>query len=160
MKRRAILLMAAIGATLIVASGVALAESVRCDAAPPCYGTPELDEIWGTASGETIYALGGPDGAYAGGGADTVYGAEGNDINLLGEEGNDTVYGGSGKDKIDAISDDTLGSVDHSYGGGGNDWIAAVDGNLDIVNCGKGTDEVIYDADLDTVKGCENKNPQ
>jgi hypothetical protein len=53
---------------------------------------------------------------------------------------------------------DSAGSTDHSYGGGGNDTIFADDGNTDIINCGKGTDEVRYDLALDTVKACETKN--
>jgi hypothetical protein len=31
--------------------------------------------------------------------------------------------------------------LDRSYGGGGNDRIYAVDGNVDIINCGTGTRE-------------------
>jgi transposase len=47
-RRRAILLMATMAAALIVASGVALAETFTCDSTPPCYGTPERDDITGT----------------------------------------------------------------------------------------------------------------
>jgi len=34
--------------------------------------------------------------------------------------------------------------VDHSYGGGGNDHIYAVDGNVDIIDCGKGRGDVAH----------------
>ena len=100
---------------------------------PPCYGTPERDDITGTASGETIYTI----------------------------EDNDRVYGGVGNDSIDASFNDTPGSTDRIYGGRGNDFIvSAFDGNVDVISCGKGTDEVAYDQALDTVKSCETKHPQ
>jgi hypothetical protein len=44
-------------------------------------------------------------------------------------------------------------------GGSGNDRIVATEGNKDIIDCGTGTDTVFYDVGLDTIKGCENKNP-
>jgi hypothetical protein len=75
MRWRAILLMATMGATLIVASGVALAETITCDSTPPCYGTPERDDIIGTPSAETVYMMGDNDRIFAGGGGDTVYGS-------------------------------------------------------------------------------------
>jgi Ca2+-binding RTX toxin-like protein len=168
MKRRALLLMATMAAALLVASGVAIAERVICDSTPPCYGTPEDDVIDGDLGPETIYAYGGDDEVYAdgvknnpisGGGNDTVYGSSGND-DLSGEGGSDKVYGGGGRDLISASYNDTTGSTDHSYGGGGNDTIDTVDDKVDIIDCGKGTrDFVQYDADLDTVKGCEVKSP-
>jgi hypothetical protein len=74
MRRQAILLMATMVSALIVASGVALAESVTCDSTPPCYGTSEGDIINGTSSGETIKALGGNDQVFAAEGNDTVCG--------------------------------------------------------------------------------------
>ena len=159
MRRQAILLMVTMGAALIVASGVALAETLTCDSTPPCYGTPEADEITGTANSETIYAYGGEDDASGGGENDTIYGGSGNDHTLVGEAGSDKVYGGGGNDGIYAYALDTAGSTDHSYGGGGNDNIEALDGNVDIINCGRGTDTVYYDVGTDTVRGCERKNP-
>ena len=160
--------MAMIGAAVLLACGVAIAEAVDCDSTPPCYGTPEDDEIDGTLDTETIYAYGGDDHVYADGvknspiegwGDDTVYGSSGDD-DLQGEGGSDTVYGGGGRDLIQAATNDTAGSTDYSYGGGGDDTIDAVDDKVDIINCGKGSkDFVQYDADLDTIKGCEIKSP-
>jgi len=49
--------------------------------------------------------------------------------------------------------------MDHIYGQGGIDEVDAVDGNVDIINCGKGRDTAFYDVGIDTVKGCEIKNP-
>ena len=139
-------------------SGVALAEEVTCDVTPPCYGTPERDYIVGISLEETIYAYGDNDIVYASGANDTVYGSLGND-SLYGEGGSDKGYGGGGGDSIYADFHDTSGSTDYSYGGGGNDTVYALDSNKDIINCGKGTaDYVRYDASLDTLTACENKN--
>lgn len=158
--------MVTIGAAVLLACGVAIAEAVDCDSTPPCYGTPEDDEIDGTLDTETIYAYGGDDTVYADGvkgspiegrGDDTVYGSSGDD-DIQGEGGSDTVYGGGGNDIIDAATGDTPGS-DTISGGGGSDTIYANDGNEDIINCGKGNDFVTYDQPEDTVKGCENKTP-
>ncbi len=152
------LVLVAMVAAMLLANGAALAETFVCDGIPPCYGTPENDHITGTPGGETIYAYGGEDHVIAGEGNDTVYGSSGSD-SLEVEGGSDKVYGGGSGDAIYANTNDTPGSTDHSYGGGGNDTIQAKDGNEDIINCGKGTDNVIYDASLDTVTACENKLP-
>jgi hypothetical protein len=158
MKRRALLLMVTMTAALIVAGGVALAETFTCDSTPPCHGTPEDDSIIGTASGETIYAYGGDDGVNSGDGDDTVYGSSGGD-DLIGVGGSNKLYGGRGGDILDASWPDGIPSTDHLYGGGGNDNFDAVDGEKDIINCGKGTaDEVSYDAGIDTIKACEIKH--
>jgi hypothetical protein len=69
--------------------------------------------------------------------------------------GNDQVFAAEGNDTV-------YGSTDHSYGGEGNDIILAADSSVDIINCGKGTDEVRYDDKptvKDTDKGCEIKKP-
>jgi hypothetical protein len=67
MSRRATVLIAIMGAAMLLASGVALAENVTCDDTAPCHGTPEGDTITGTASGETIYAYGGADSVFPAG---------------------------------------------------------------------------------------------
>ena len=109
-------------------------------------GTPEADQLSGTALSETIRALagddvvtarGGNDTVYAGDGADTVYGGDGNDILdggngddvLLGENGNDTLYGEAGNDLLSGgAGTDTLqgGEGDDTYlfhAGDGQDTI-------------------------------------
>src|SRR5215207_7875902 len=122
---------------LVVGSGAALAETVTCDSTPPCYGTPESDDITAAIAGfDTIYAYGG---------SDTVEDSD----------GNDTIYGGGGNDTIDAF--DSGAYTDHLFGGGGNDTIYAHDARVDIINCGKGTDTVYYDP-LDTISACETKH--
>jgi Ca2+-binding RTX toxin-like protein len=95
-------------------------------------------------------------------------GAEGTSLsarNLEGAEDSDVIYGGGGNDIIDAATQDlpssefpTTEPVDHSYGGGGNDRINAVDGNEDIINCGRGKGDVAFIDDIDTViRDCKRK---
>jgi Ca2+-binding RTX toxin-like protein len=146
-------------AALLVAGGVALAETFTCNSTPPCHGTPEGDGIIGTDASETIYAYGGNDGVNSGDGDDTVYGSKGND-DVIGLGGSNTSYGGGGNDVIDVDWSDGVQSTDRSYGGDGNDRVSAVDGEVDIINCGKGTDEVSYDAGIDTIKACEIKHAE
>ena len=183
MRRQAILLISAMVAALLFASGVALAADISCST-NLCQGTPDRDLIYGTDSAEQIDALAGADVVYANGGRDTVYGGRGNDaiegfgnndtiyggsgddgtqgiglapINLEGGEASDKVYGGEGADWIDAAAEDTDGSVDRSYGEEGNDYIYAIDGNEDIIDCGPGANDVVRrDVGIDTIKGgCE-----
>src|SRR5215204_4720526 len=104
--RRLILLMAAIGATVLVVSGVAYALSVQCDGTGDqdpdpfeCAGTNLSDVITGTAQGDIILALGGPDVVTARGGDDGVDGGRGGDDISLGL-GGDGGFGGGGPDDI------------------------------------------------------------
>jgi Ca2+-binding RTX toxin-like protein len=186
MRRQAMLVLVAMGMTLVMGSGVALAAEIVCSA-NPCVGTPDAEDIIGSNNSETIKALAGNDEVSSLGGNDEIYGDEGNEVvdgsngndtiyggpdgdgsaygtafsdwNLEGSEDSDKVYGGGGSDYIDAANNDTLGSVDLSYGGRGNDRINAKDGNVDKINCGRGRDTVQYDVGTDTVKSCEIKNP-
>jgi hypothetical protein len=57
---------------VLSASGVALAETINCHNTPPCYGTPERDNITGTSSAETIEAVGGDHIVFAAQSDDTV----------------------------------------------------------------------------------------
>ena len=104
--RRLILLMAAMGATVLVVSGVAYALSVQCDGTGDqdpepgeCAGTNLSDVITGTAQGDIILALGGPDVVTARGGDDGVDGGRGGDDISLGL-GGDGGFGGGGPDDI------------------------------------------------------------
>jgi len=152
-----------------------------------CQGTNEADEIVGTEDPEVIRMLAGNDLVFGHGGNDEIYGDKGNDVvdamggndtiyggpdgdgssqgggqfavdNLEGGGDSDTVYGNGGSDWIDAAANDTAGSVDISIGGRGNDHIDAGDGNVDIINCGRGKDVAFIDVGVDTdIKGCEEK---
>jgi Ca2+-binding RTX toxin-like protein len=180
LRRQAILLLVAMGAALIVGSGVALAlTEINC-ITNPCLGTPDSDNIQGTNDPEEIRALAGDDFVFPQFGNDVVYGDEGSDIvsdnwgndtiyggpdgdgnaeggRLDGGEDSDTVYGGGGNDFIDAAAFDEPGAfpntapVDRILGGAGNDRIYAADGNVDKINCGKGRrDRAVIDAGIDT----------
>jgi hypothetical protein len=67
--------MALMGATVLLASGVAYALTVQCDgvgdqdpATGQCRGTTEDDQITGTEQSDTIFALNGFDEVFAGAG--------------------------------------------------------------------------------------------
>ena len=190
MRRRVVLVVAAVVGTLVVGSGVALAANITCGV-NPCLGTNDPDTITGNSNYNEVYAAAGNDVVYAYGAGDTVFGDEGNDIvdgypgqdviyggpdgdgsasgtsfsetlNLEGGEDSDVVRGGGGPDFIDAAEHDspdefpTTQPVDYSYGGGGNDRIKTVDGNEDIIDCGKGTSDVArIDKKIDDVTHCE-----
>jgi len=104
--RRLILLMAAMGATVLLVSGVAYALSVQCDGTGDqdpdpgqCQGTDQNDVITGTAQRDVILALGGLDDVTALGGDDNVEGGRGGD-DISGGVGADGLFGGGGPDDI------------------------------------------------------------
>ena len=85
MTRRAAILFAAMATVLVLASGVALAASIRC-AGGECKGTPKADEMSGTARRDVMRAFGGNDKLYAKVGDDDLYGHFGAD-RLYGADG-------------------------------------------------------------------------
>ena len=123
-----------------------------------CKGTDGPDNITGTFSKDYIEGLAGNDkidGGYGddtiwgGAGTDTIYGGYNSDT-IYGDEDNDTIYGGYNRDTI--------------YGGGGQDTILgendadtiyAVDGEVDTINCGSGTDTVTADPNDNVAANCE-----
>ena len=164
--RRVILLLALMAATLVVASGVALAvNKVGTNGPDTLRGTNGDDNLVGLGGNDVLYGLGGRDNLLGGEGKDWVLGGNerrplGGDKNLAGGPGNDGVIGGKGSDNAvggegnDLLVDDNLRefSEDKLSGGPGNDVIdvfhkpAAV---KDVVVCGSGFDRVIADrADL------------
>jgi Ca2+-binding RTX toxin-like protein len=163
--RRIVLLLTAIGAVLVVASGVALAATFVDCSGGECLGTEGEDWMTGTDGYDLMYGLGGDDNMSGHFGNDDMYGGEGADF-LLGDEdydfgpdrlGNDTLYGGPGDDDLrGAFGDDTI------YGGEGDDFIFAYDRIAvwpwrDVVDCGPGVDTVHYDKGFDKLRGCEIK---
>ena len=143
-------------------------------------GTDSAETIKASAGNDTVLARGENDLVYGGEGNDLVDGWPGIDViyggpdgdgsaqgtdfsarNLEGGEDSDFVYGGGGNDLIDAAAHDLPGQigtapVDSSFGGRGNDQIYAKDGNVDIIDCGRGKGDVAYIDEIDTnVKGCE-----
>jgi Ca2+-binding RTX toxin-like protein len=70
---------------------------------------------------------------------------------LHGGAGNDTVEGGTGNDIIDGGA-----GADRLTGGPGNDNInSALDGSIDHVSCGTGTDKAFIDANDVVSSDCE-----
>jgi hypothetical protein len=89
--QRIVLLVSSIGAALVLASGVALADhlanTVQCPTGGGyCYGTEQSDHMYGSDVLDNIYAYGGDDQVDANDGDDYIEAGK----------GNDTVYGGEG----------------------------------------------------------------
>jgi hypothetical protein len=95
--RRVILLLAAMAATLIVASGVALAvNKIGTDGPDTLRGTNWDDNLLGKGGNDILFGLGGRDNLLGGPGKDIVLGGNerrplGGDKNLAGGPGNDGV---------------------------------------------------------------------
>ncbi len=78
MIRRAVLLLAVVGAVSMLAAGTALAATVQCTGGE-CDGTEQSDVINGSDGFDRISALGGDDSVYGGVGVDEIFGGDGND---------------------------------------------------------------------------------
>ncbi len=148
--RRVILLLAVMAATLVVASGVALAVTkIGTNGPDTLRGTNGSDNLLGKGGNDVLYALAGNDDLQGGEGKDWVLGGnerrlQGGDKNLLGGSGNDGVIGGEGSDDL--------------TGDSGNDWVYGHRGSDDITGEG-GTDVLIdgpfRETDKDTLSGGE-----
>ena len=181
MKRTVMLVVGAMAAALVMASGVAWAATVQCqDRVQECFGTPNADTITGTserdfiralAGGDLVRGMGGTDGIMGGRGEDTVQGGTDPDPFLWGGEAgpqgqgpftdasDDQVYGGAGGDRI--LGGYAQGGTDRIYGEDGDDYIETyqrgraaqlrVKITKEIVNCGAGQDTVVFDKDIDEV---------
>ena len=155
------LLLGTVAATLILASGTALAENLT--------GTEGPDAISGSTGGDTIWGLGdrdflaGDPSLFGPGGSDVVFGGLGDD-EAYGRSGSDVVSGGPGNDEVsgtlgsDVVSGDVGDDIvdggppfdafgDAIYGGPGNDIMDAYKrpAVVDIVVCGPGIDIVYTD---------------
>jgi Ca2+-binding RTX toxin-like protein len=121
-------------------------------------GTQGPDVITGTSGNDVICGLGGNDVIRGGGGNDLILGGPGNDIiyggpgkdTLIGGAGNDTLRGNAGNDRLEGgVGNDTLlggPGRDTMLGGPGADRIYAVDGSVDVVDGGRGTDTAYVNA--------------
>ena len=170
--RRAILLVATMALTLLVASGVALAvNKVGTNGPDTLRGTNGADNLLGKGGNDILLALAGDDNLLGGPGKDIVLGgslasALGGDKNLVGGRGNDVIGGGNGSDNVvggagnDLMSDGTV-EHDHSQdilsGGAGKDVIIAANSPAfeDIVTCGPGFDRVLADRKDVVAPDCE-----
>jgi Ca2+-binding RTX toxin-like protein len=169
--RRVILLLAAMAATLVVASGVALAvNKIGTDGPDTLRGTNGDDNLLGKGGNDILFGLGGRDNLLGGPGKDIVLGGNerrlsGGDKNLVGGSGNDTAIGGLDSDTIlgeegnDLVIDgpDREFATDKLSAGDGNDVVAAVNRPAfeDIVTCGGGFDRAIVDREDVLAPDCE-----
>jgi Ca2+-binding RTX toxin-like protein len=126
--RRAILLLTVMAATLVMATGVALAVTK--------FGGPGNDTLTGTN------------------GPDTLVGGPGSD-DLEGLRGPDRLFGGPGDDLL-FDGEDRGGARDILVGGSGDDILLPGQSvpRQDVANCGTGTDTAFADR-TDIVIGCE-----
>jgi Ca2+-binding RTX toxin-like protein len=171
--RRVILLLTVMAATLVLASGVALAlTKIGTNGPDTLRGTNGNDNLLGKGGNDRLFALNGRDTLLGGPGKDWVdthpkearrghknlFGGPGNDIviggwdsdNVVGEEGNDLLFDGPDRDV----------ALDKLSGGAGTDVIGVASLRLkataaDIVTCGSGFDRVVADTKDVVAPDCE-----
>jgi len=169
--RRAILLLTVLAATLVVASGVALA--VTSQGGPGndvVLGTDGTDELGGGYGSDTIIGLGGKDYLYGGdlwlpgseapppevgpNNDDIMTGGTDNDL-LWGNMGSDRIVGGTGDDIL-LDGESAGGAYDILIGGTGDDVLDPrnVPAGQDLAVCGAGMD-IAHADKADIVIGCE-----
>lgn len=170
--RRAILLVATVALTLLVASGVALAvNKIGTDGPDTLRGTNGNDNLIGKGGNDNLFSLNGRDNLLGGEGKDNVLATDERgrpgrgDKNLDGGPGNDAVFSGKGSDNmvggegndwlfeccLREFSNDTLS------GGPGNDVIDVSHRPAikDVVVCGDGFDRVLADRKDTATRDCE-----
>src|SRR5215216_3971119 len=148
--RRVILLLTVMAATLVLASGVALAlTKIGTNGPDTLRGTNGNDNLLGKGGNDRLFALNGRDTLLGGPGNDIVIGGWGSD-NVVGEEGNDLLFDGPDRDV----------ALDKLSGGAGTDVIGVASLRLkataaDIVTCGSGFDRVVADTKDVVAPDCE-----
>ena len=156
--RRSVLLLAAMGLAVLLASGLALAApkggttttTIYCKAGTSCQGTAGLDIIYGTPSADVIIPYAGNDFVYAGGGNDEVRHGFGID-HIEGGPGADTLRGGFDRDTIYGYAPQTQG-------------VDTADGARDLIDCayiGSREDsgpDVGFGQSTDAVVDCSNRD--
>jgi Ca2+-binding RTX toxin-like protein len=157
--RRVILLLTMMAATLVVASGVALAvNKIGTNGPDTLKGTNGDDILVGRSGNDELFSLAGDDTLLGGPGKDIVSGgneggSRGGDKNVVGGSGNDIVLGGLDSDTVvgnegnDLLLDGDNAEVsvprkDRLFGGDGNDVISGLNkpADEDVVACGRGFD--------------------
>ncbi len=182
MRRRVVLVLAAVAVAMLLASGVAWAvNKVGTNGPDTIKGTNEADTLLGRGGDDRLFALAGNDNLRGGPGKDVVFGGNerlvdlsgGNKI-LVGDSGNDFVNGGKGSDIVEGKEgNDLLGdgwlceggtpckkretSKDALSGGDGYDVILADNEPAanDVVVCGGGFDRVLADRADIVAPDCE-----
>ncbi len=165
-RRAAVLLLATMALTLLVASGVAWAVNKIGTAGPDTLrGTNGADNLIGKGGNDRLFALRGRDNLVGGAGKDWVdthpEGFRRGDKKMLGGPGNDLVVGGWSSDKVvgeegnDLLIDGPERDVtlDFVSGGAGTDVLLVATPRLrataeDIARCGSGFDRVFADTKM------------
>ena len=166
--RRLILVMAAMGAAMLVVSGFAYALSVQCDGTGDknpdpgeCRGTDQNDVITGTALRDQILALGGLDVVNARSGEDSVDGGRGRD-DISGGLGGDGLQGGAGPDDIQGGRGTTdASSAPHGFSCNINDpdtGIHGSTGGIQVLLGNNGNDDLDGGIDNDYLSGAAGRN--
>src|SRR5215213_2864335 len=169
--RRAILVVAVMALTLLVASGLALAvNKVGTDGRDFLKGTDKADNLLGNDANDLIFGLAGNDNLLGGSGKDIVLGGTferslGGSKNVAGGDGNDVVLGGKGSDNVigqegnDLLADgnEPKPVKDTLNGGDGNDvfFVWNDPAGKDVVACGDGLDRVSADRADALANDCE-----
>ena len=160
--RRVTLLLLAIIAAMLLATGVAIAVTKTCST-NPCDGTNESDILTGTTDIDVIRGLAGNDIIDALRGDDKLYGDDGADA-LFGQGGNDAIEGGPGNDNfktqfnVDPNGPDLRPNPPFGAGlngGAGNDKVYGQAGDDDLIgNAGVDTlDDKASSGDWDRAFG-------
>lgn len=137
------------GATITDGSGTITDD----EATTPTPTTPDDCTIVGTEGDDETTGTQGYDKICARAGNDTVRGFGKPDF-ILGEEGKDTLYGGRGNDRISGgPGEDKIFAKR-----GDNDRVEARDGEVDVVDCGPGTNDIALVDRNDKVSNCEKVN--
>jgi len=150
MRRVALVVLATVMLTLLVASGVAWAlNKVGANGPDTLRGTNEGDNLVGQGGNDDISARGGPDVVVGGGGRDVVQGgpspprpetpprcetSPNNNDNLTGGAGNDFLNGNVGTDRLLGGTGDDVLSEEVCFGGGGES------GKFEVLIGGAGND--------------------
>jgi Ca2+-binding RTX toxin-like protein len=171
---RTVMTMMVAGALMLALTAAVAVAAIRCTGGS-CFGTNEADTLIGTNNIDNIQGRGGDDTIKGRGnndflageqafeqtlhGNDTVYGGGGND-ELEGNQDNDVLIGGPGNDKLNPLDGHQPGTEDTVKGNAGDDDVFANDGNKDVINCGRGTNDIVrYDVGIDTISNCEIERP-
>jgi Ca2+-binding RTX toxin-like protein len=180
MTKRAILLVATMTLTLLVASGVALAVTkIGTNGPDTLRGTNGDDILVGRSGNDELFSLAGEDTLLGGTGKDVVFGGRivgsccqdndfsGGDKNVAGGPGNDDVNGGRGSDNIlggrgnDIMfegAEPDVAKIDIISAGAGNDGVWVLNWSpvgKDVLSCGSGFDRVLADRTDVIAADCE-----
>lgn len=123
MRHRGTILLAVMGAALVLSSAAALAATIECKPGRYCYGTKKADTLIGTDVEDSMYGRRGGDTIEGRGGNDSLDGGRGSD-KLVGGPGHDGLSGSLGSDTLDGgDDDDSYFFSPPPLGGWGNDRI-------------------------------------